>query len=100
MDDNACQNFFLQPAQTLHRQYEALRAVFVAHQPLHQVAQQFGYRYGSLRNLVMDFRAQCQAGQAPPFSPRHVADDPVVGDPTRHPCAPTSRPPRTAANRA
>jgi hypothetical protein len=98
MDDTACQNFFLQPAQILHRQYEALRAVFVAHQPLHQVARQFGYRYGSLRNLVTDFRAQCQAGQAPPFSPHHVADDPAVVDPARYPCAPTSRPLPTAAN--
>ncbi len=74
MDDHACQHFFLHPTQTLHRQYEALRAVFVARQPLLQVAHQFGYAYGSLRNLVSAFRAQCGAGQAPPFSPTRSPD--------------------------
>jgi hypothetical protein len=98
MDDTACQNFFLQPTQTLHRQYEALRAVFVAHQPLPQVARQFGYGYGSLRNLVTDFRAQCRAGQAPPFSPRPVADGPAAVGPARRPRGRKSRPPPTAAS--
>jgi hypothetical protein len=98
MDDAACQNFFLQPAQTLHRQYEALRAVFVAHQPLLQVARQFGYRYGSLRNLVTDFRAQCQAGQAPPFSPRRAAGGPVAAGPTTRPRGRKSQPRPTAAS--
>jgi hypothetical protein len=98
MDDTACQNFFLQPTQALHRRYEALRAVFVAHQPLPQVARQFGYRYGSLRNLVTDFRAQCQAGQAPPFSPRHVGGGPAAAGPPRRPRGRNSRPPRTAAS--
>lgn len=74
MDDLACQQFFLHPTQTLHRQYEALRAVFVARQPLPQVAQQFGYAYGSLRNLVSAFRAQCGTGSAPLFSPTRCAD--------------------------
>jgi len=98
MDDTACQNFFLQPAQMLHRQYEALRAVFVAHQPSPEVARQFGYRYGSLRNLVTDFRAQCQAGQAPPFSPRRAADGSVARGPTKRPPGRKSRPPPTAAS--
>jgi hypothetical protein len=98
MDDTACQNFFLRPAQTLHRQYEALRAVFVAHQPLPQVARQFGYRYGSLRNLVADFRAQCQAGQLPPLSPRRAAAGPVAAGPTTYPRDRKSRPRPTAAS--
>ena len=98
MDDTACQNFFLQPAQTLHRQYEALRAVFVAHQPLPQVARQYGYRYGSLRNLVTDFRTQCQAGQAPPFSPRHAAGGPAAAGPTARPRDRKRRPRPTAAS--
>jgi hypothetical protein len=98
MDDTACQHFFLQPTQTLHRQYEALRAVFVVHQPLPEVARQFGYCYGSLRNLVTDFRAQCRAGQAPPFSPRRAADGPVALGPTKRPPGRTSRPSPTAAS--
>ena len=98
MDDDACQDFFLQPAQTLHRQYEALRAVFVARQPLPQVARQFGYHYGSLRNLVADFRAQCRAGQAPPFLPPHAADGLAAAGPAGRPRGRKSRPPPTAAS--
>jgi hypothetical protein len=74
MNDTPIQDFFLHPTQSLHRQYEALRAVLVAQQPLPDVAQQFGYRYGSLRNLVSDFRARWRAGQAPPFSASPFAD--------------------------
>jgi hypothetical protein len=73
MDDTLCERFFCQPAQRLHRRYEALRAVFVEHRPLAEVAQQYGYRYGSLRNLVTEFRAQCQCGSVPPFSPTRPA---------------------------
>ena len=73
MDHLSCQDFFLHPTQVLHRQYEAIRAVFVEHRPLPQVAQQFGYSYGSLRNLVADFRARYRIGQAPPFSPNRPA---------------------------
>ena len=73
MDDIPCQDFFLHPTQVLHRQYEAVRAVFVEHRPLPQVAQQFGYSYGGLRNLVADFRACCRTSQTPPFSPHRAA---------------------------
>ena len=98
MNDTACQNFFLQPVQTLHRQYEALRAVFVARQPLPQLAQQFGYHYGSLRNLVTAFRAHCQAGQAAPFSPRRAAGGPAAVRPTAWPRGRRSRPRPMAAS--
>jgi hypothetical protein len=66
--------FFSEPSQTLHRRYEALRAVFVDRQPQTEVAKRFGYTYDSLRRLVSDFRAQCQAGQVPPFSSLRPAD--------------------------
>jgi hypothetical protein len=33
-----------------------------------EVAKRFGYTYATLRRLVSDFRAQCRAGQVPPFS--------------------------------
>ena len=69
MNDTFCENFFRQPTQPLHRRYEVLRAAFVEHRPLQEIAQQYGYRYGSLRNLVARFRGQCQSGQVPPFSP-------------------------------
>jgi hypothetical protein len=29
MDDTRCRQFFLEPAETYHRQYEAMRAFFV-----------------------------------------------------------------------
>lgn len=67
MDDHQCQQFFEQPTQPLQRRYEALRAFFVDHEPLIDIAQRLGYRYGSLRNLVHEFRAQCRRGQVPPF---------------------------------
>ena len=78
MNDTLCESFFLQPTQPLHRRYEVLRAAFVEHRPLQDVARQYGYRYGSLRNLVARFRAQCQRGQVPPFSPRRRAAGPTT----------------------
>ena len=74
MQDILYRRFFSEPSQTLHRRYEALRAVFVDQQPQTEVAKRFGYTYDSLRRLVSDFRAQCQAGQVPPFSSRRPAD--------------------------
>src|SRR5713101_1868715 len=47
---------FLQPANSTHRQYEALRAYFVDQTPATQVAQRFGYSYPSFRVLVHRFR--------------------------------------------
>ena len=86
MKDTLCHRFFLEPHQTLHRRYEALRAVFVDRQPQTAVAKRFGYTYDTLRRLVSDFRAQCQAGQIPPFSlPRSTDARPgnVVAIPQR-----------------
>lgn len=74
MDDSLCLPFFQHPSQTLHRRYEALRAFFVDHRPLPEIAAAFGYSYGAVRNLVTEFRAQCRAGQVPPFSPHRFAD--------------------------
>jgi hypothetical protein len=77
MDDSFCQDFFLRPTLTAQRHYEALRAYFVHHQPLTEIAQAFGFAYGTLRNLVAAFRAQCRAGQVPPFSSNRHADGPT-----------------------
>jgi DNA-directed RNA polymerase specialized sigma24 family protein len=68
MNDPLWRRFFLEPQQTLHRRYEALRAVFVDHQPQTEVAERFGYTYNTMRRLVSDFRAQCRANHVPPFA--------------------------------
>jgi hypothetical protein len=75
VDDTDYLRFFLEPTQTFHRQYEALRAAFVEHRPLGDIAQQFGYSYDALRSLIRDFRARCRTGQASPFSPPRDTDD-------------------------
>jgi hypothetical protein len=46
MDDARCRQFFLEPTETYHRQYEALRAFFVEKRRLKDIAQQFGYQEG------------------------------------------------------
>lgn len=56
MDDTAYQEFFTQPSQTYHRRYEALRAVFVDGQSQKDVAEQFGFTYGTMRQLMRQFR--------------------------------------------
>jgi len=47
---------FLQPTNTTHRQYEALRAYFVDHLSSVEAARGFGYTPGSFRVLVHQFR--------------------------------------------
>jgi hypothetical protein len=47
---------FLEPATTIHRQYEALRAYFVEGLPSHEAAARFGYTPGSFRILCHQFR--------------------------------------------
>jgi hypothetical protein len=75
MDDTICRRFFLEPEQTPHRRYEALRAIFVEGLPLNQVADRFGYRPTTLRSLVSRFRSGARAGSPPPFS---FSTDPVA----------------------
>lgn len=75
MDDSLSRQFFLDPQAPLQRRYEAFRAVVVERQPLTEVARRFGYAYGTLRNLVTQFRGQCQAENVPPFLPRRRVDD-------------------------
>ena len=49
---------FLEPSNSTHRQYEALRAFFVDGVPSAEVAIRFGYTPGSFRVLVHQFRNQ------------------------------------------
>ncbi len=80
MNEAKYQDFFLQPAEPRHRQYEALRAYFVEQQPLRDVAERFGVGYGTACNWVSQFRAQQNAGQGSPFLFRRFAGghDPAV----------------------
>jgi transposase len=54
------QHVFLEPADSTHRQYEALRAYFVEGLPSHEVAKRFGYTPGSFRVLCHQFRQNPQ----------------------------------------
>jgi Transposase DDE domain len=47
---------FLEPSNSTHRQYEALRAFFVEGVPSAEAARRFGYTPGSFRVLVHQFR--------------------------------------------
>jgi hypothetical protein len=49
-------HFFLAPDNPLHRQYEALRALFVERLPSREVARRFGYTRGAFRVLCHQFR--------------------------------------------
>ena len=49
---------FLEPSNSTHRQYEALRAFFVDRIPSAEAAARFGYTPGSFRVLVHQFRNQ------------------------------------------
>jgi transposase len=51
---------FLQPSNSTHRQYEALRAYFVDGLPSKLAAKRFGYTEGSFRVLVHEFRKNPQ----------------------------------------
>lgn len=55
-----CQGFFLNPQNTKHRHYEALRAYFVEKKPSKQVAKQFGFTPGSFRVLCHQFRRESE----------------------------------------
>jgi len=59
MDDTAYQKFFAEPTNTFHRRYEALRAIFVEGRSQKDVAEEFGFTYGAVRQLVFDFRQVC-----------------------------------------
>jgi hypothetical protein len=63
MDDNSTDRLtlarrFLEPSNSTHRQYEALRAFFVDGVPSAEAAARFGYTPGSFRVLVHQFRNQ------------------------------------------
>jgi hypothetical protein len=58
---------FLEPANSTHRQYEALRAFFVEGSPSAEVARSFGYKPGSFRVSSTDCNS---SSDSPMTSPR------------------------------
>jgi hypothetical protein len=68
VEDSRCQRFFRDAnSTTYHRQYEALRAVFVEGLPQNEVAAKYGFTHGSLRQLVHEFRTAIRSNSPPPF---------------------------------
>ena len=61
---------FLEPSNSTHRQYEALRAYFVEGLPSAQAAARFGYTPASFRVLVHQFRHQPRREFFLPPAPR------------------------------
>src|SRR2546429_105268 len=55
-DLSDCRKFFLEPDNSKHRMYEALRAYFVDERPSSEVAHAFGYTPGSFQVLCHHFR--------------------------------------------
>jgi hypothetical protein len=91
MDDNSRDRLtlarrFVEPANSTHRQYEALRAFFVDRLPSAAAAARFGYTPASFRVLVHQFRNQPdrdffvatpQAGR-PPGRQRRIRDQVIA----------------------
>jgi hypothetical protein len=68
MEDTSCRRFFTDTdSATYHRQYEALRAIFVDGLRQDDVADRYGYTHGSIRQLVHQFRTAIRSGSTPPF---------------------------------
>jgi hypothetical protein len=94
MDDPRLQEFFANPQFPQQRRYEAIRAAVIERQPLQEVAKRFGFAYGTLRNLISQFRTCIRHGQIPPFSLGVPMEDrqPILLD-----LAPTNPPSPTVA---
>ena len=69
MDDTAFQRYFTRPIQTYQRQYEAVRAVIIDGRSQKEVAEAFGFEYGSIRQLIYAFRRFCEADSEFSVSP-------------------------------
>jgi hypothetical protein len=101
MDLARCRQFFLDAdSATYHRQYEALRAIFVDRLPQADVADKYGYTHGSMRQLVHQFRAAIRSDNPSPFFRSRGSVGRCTSMPTAHPIhqrplLPTSGPARS-----
>ena len=50
------ENFFTEPDNNVHKQYEALRAYFIDRYPAKKAAEKFGYTIYSFYSLIRDFK--------------------------------------------
>lgn len=80
MDDPAVRRYFTRPTHVYHRRYEALRAVIVEGRSQQEVAEELGFQYHSLRQLVYEFRRSFEAGHTAIDSPFFATS---VGDRAR-----------------
>jgi hypothetical protein len=102
MDLARCRQFFLDAdSATYHRQYEALRAIFVDRLPQTDVADKYGYTHGSMRQLVRQFRTAIGSDSSPPFFRSRGSGGRRTSRPTartnrQRPPLPTSEPARSS----
>jgi hypothetical protein len=98
MEGSHDRRFCLEPEQTFHRHYEALRAIVVDEEPIDRVAERFGYKLSALRSMISRFRADRRRGVTPPFFSPTVADDPAGAAAKRTGWSPRPRRSRTVAS--
>src|SRR3954463_5723961 len=79
MDSSPASRNFLEPEETSQRHYEALRAIFVAGEPLGRVAERFGYKISALKSMASRFRSAFPRGVGPPLFPPPAAGGPPPG---------------------
>lgn len=97
-----CRQFFLDAkSATYHRQYEALRAIFVEGLRQTDVADKYGYTHGSMRQLIRQFRAAIGSDSPPPFfrcrgSAGRRTSMPAARTNRQRPPLPTSEPARSS----
>jgi transposase len=58
--------FFISTTHPLHKQYEALRSLFVEQNSAQEVAKQFNYKISSVYSLARDFKNQLKNGEITP----------------------------------
>ena len=79
MENPQFKEFFSQPTNLYQRRYEALRAVFLEERSQKAVAEEFGFQYHAFRQLIYEFRQQCQDSlQASLFFENLTSGDPKV----------------------
>jgi len=78
MENPHLREFFSQPTHLYQRRYEALRAVFLEERSQKEVAEEFGFQYPSFRQLIYEFRQQCQHAPASLFFESQASGAPQV----------------------
>jgi transposase len=60
-------DFFLLPSSPRHRHYEILRARFVDHLPVQEIARRFGVSFYTAQSQIRDFKRNLRQGTPPSF---------------------------------